>query len=406
MSRRLISRSADLARLRDEGYDIDIVGGHLVLRQVPYLDGAGRVLRGALVSTLTLDAEATIRPDTHVVHFQGSEPCDRWGKRLARVINSACPGTALFAGMHVDFVLSSKPAAGYADYFDKMTTYVNLLSQHAIAVDPEATAQVFPVVPADAEDGPFAYTDTASSRAGIAALAAKLSRAKIAIVGVGGTGSYILDLVAKCPVAEIHLYDGDLLLQHNAFRYPGAVGIDELASAGNKAEHHAQRYLKMHRGVQAHPYPIDEHNCDELAEMDFVFVSVDDNPSRGCIAHGLMAVGVPFVDVGIGMQTRPSDSNGVTLGGSVRTTLVDCDPDREISARIPTAANHAGNEYEANIQIAEANALNAALAVIRWKRFVGIYDDLEHERHSVYDIDGNTITNDDHPDGRSEPNTN
>lgn len=403
MSRRLISRSADLARLRDEGYDIDVIDGHLVLREVPYVDGAGRVLRGALVSTLALDAERTVRPDTHVVHFQGSEPCDSSGSRLDRVINGACPGTALFDGMHVDFMLSSKPAGGYGDYFDKMTTYVNLLSQHAVSVDPEATAQVFPVVPADADDGPFAYTDTASSRVGIAAVTARLNRLKIAIVGVGGTGSYILDLVAKCPVAEIHLYDGDPLLQHNVFRCPGAVGIEELSTASNKAEHHARRYGEMHRGVQAHPYPVGEQNCHELAGMDFVFIAVDDNPSRGCVARGLVGLGVPFIDVGIGMQTRSSNSNGVTLGGSARTTLVDCAPDHDFAARIPMAADRAMNEYEANIQIAEVNALNAALAVIRWKRFVGIYDDLERERHSVYDIDGNTITNDDHQDGRGAP---
>ena len=83
-------------------------------------------------------------------------------------------------------------------------------------------------------------------------------------------------------------------------------------------------------------------------------------------------------------------------GGSVRTTLVDHDPTRDHSTRVPTAVHGEGNEYEANIQIAEINALNAALAVIRWKRHAGIYDDLEHERHSIYDIDGNTITNDDH----------
>ena len=51
---------------------------------------------------------------------------------------------------------------------------------------------------------------------------------KIIILGLGGTGSYILDLVAKTPVKEIHLYDGDTFYQHNAFRSPGAPSSDEL----------------------------------------------------------------------------------------------------------------------------------------------------------------------------------
>ena len=36
---------------------------------------------------------------------------------------------------------------------------------------------------------------------------------KVAIVGLGGSGSYILDLIAKTPICEIHLYDGDTLIR-------------------------------------------------------------------------------------------------------------------------------------------------------------------------------------------------
>jgi tRNA A37 threonylcarbamoyladenosine dehydratase len=47
----------------------------------------------------------------------------------------------------------------------------------------------------------------AASRAGITAISARLSMFRIAIVGLGGTGSYVLDLVAKSAVREIHLFD-------------------------------------------------------------------------------------------------------------------------------------------------------------------------------------------------------
>lgn len=42
-----------------------------------------------------------------------------------------------------------------------------------------------------------------------------------------------------------------------------------------------------------------------------------------------------------------------------------------------------------------ANALNAAMAVIRWKKLCGFYLDLEGEHHSVYVIDGNHLLNED-----------
>ena len=57
-------------------------------------------------------------------------------------------------------------------------------------------------------------------RAGISDLNAMLRGQKIAIVGLGGTGSYILDLIAKTEVSEIHLIDADEFVNHNAFRAP------------------------------------------------------------------------------------------------------------------------------------------------------------------------------------------
>ena len=50
-------------------------------------------------------------------------------------------------------------------------------------------------------------------------------------------------------------------------------------------------------------------------------------------------------------------------------------------------------EYERNVQIVELNALNAALAVIRWKKHRGFYLDLGQEDRSTYTIDGNHMSN-------------
>src|SRR5690606_39812352 len=60
--------------------------------------------------------------------------------------------------------------------------------------------------------------ETASDRVGIGTLTARLAKEKIVIIGLGGTGSYILDFVAKTPVREIRLIDADEFLQHNAFQ--------------------------------------------------------------------------------------------------------------------------------------------------------------------------------------------
>ena len=128
-------------------------------------------------------------------------------------------------GLVATRMFSQKPktlSAAYANYHEKMTTYVRMLEGEAHAIDPNVTAKTFlPVQPTE-EEFVFRYLDTASSRAGITSINDKLKQDRIAIVGLGGTGSYILDLTAKTPVGEIHLFDGDKFHNPNAFRSPGA----------------------------------------------------------------------------------------------------------------------------------------------------------------------------------------
>ena len=64
----------------------------------------------------------------------------------------------------------------------------------------------------------------------------------------------------------------------------------------------------------------------------------------------------------------------------------------EAHARIDMAGGGPG-EYERNMQMAELNALNAALAVIKWKKARGIYQDLGQEGDCGYVLDGNRMVN-------------
>ena len=70
-------------------------------------------------------------------------------------------------------------------------------------------------------------------------------------------------------------------------------------------------------------------------------------------------------------------------------------PSASTAQRVSFADGNAQDEYHQNIQIAELNALNAALAVIRWKKHCGFYHDLEHEHDTTYAIDGNQLVNED-----------
>ena len=85
MQNALISRSPDLLRLRDEGYEVEIRSGHLLVHGVPYVNSTATVARGTLVSDLTLAGDATARPANHVAWFIGDHPCDKTGREILAI---------------------------------------------------------------------------------------------------------------------------------------------------------------------------------------------------------------------------------------------------------------------------------------------------------------------------------
>ena len=231
--------------------------------------------------------------------------------------------------------------------------------------------------------------DTASSRAEIDQVTKKLESGKIAIVGLGGTGSYVLDFVAKTPVSEIHLFDGDRYLQHNAFRSPGAASGEDLAQQAHKVEYLKELYSKMRRSIFAHPEHIDSLNVEQLRLMNFVFICVDKGPVKRIIIEKLEEWGIGFIDVGMDLENIDT-----ALTGMLRVTTSTLEYRGHVSKRICFADDDPEGVYHQNIQIAELNALNAALAVIKWKKLLGFYHDLEKEHNSTYSVDCNLLTTD------------
>ena len=388
MSHSLISRSADLKLLEDEGYEVEVRSGHLLLNSVPYVTEAGVIKYGTLVSELSLTGDTTTRPSTHVVMFAGDMPCDPQGRPLTQILRSS-RRQELAEGLVVNHSFSSKPPKGYPDYYRKMTTYEAIISGPAQSIDASVTARTFAVLEAQDEDSVFKYMDTASSRAGIGTITGKLKVGAVAIIGLGGTGSYILDLVAKTPVREIHLFDGDKLGQHNAFRSPGAPSIETLRAAPQKASHYRDIYSKMRRNIVAHGY-VDESVVERLRAMDFVFIAVDEGRARRLVVEKLEEFGVPFIDVGMGV-----DEVEGSLLGQLRVTASTDQSRDQVRSTLPISDRDGEDDYSRNIQIADLNALNAALAVIRWKKLCRFYTDLEEEHTTLYQIDGNHLINED-----------
>ena len=384
MSQQLISRSPDLQRLRSDGYDIEVRSGHLLVKDIPYVTANRTLSRGMLVSTLELAGDVTAPPSDHVARFAGEMPCDANGHPLVQ-IEHAHQQEELAEGLTVNHSFSSKPSEGYADYHEKMSTYASIISRPARSIDESATANTFRIVQSEDENSVFEYIDTASSRAGIGAITAKLAIDKVAIVGLGGTGSYILDFIAKTPVVEIHLFDNDRFGQHNAFRSPGAPSLEDLQAMRSKEEHFAEIYSRMRRNLVVHGH-FDRTTANELRGMDFVFLAIDSGYWRKVAVEVLEGSSVPFIDVGMGL----AEVEGSLLG-QLRTTAVF--PETQDRTRMPLSDTNENDDYSRNIQIVELNALNAALAVVKWKKLVGFYADVDVADSAYYQIDGNCVIN-------------
>lgn len=236
----------------------------------------------------------------------------------------------------------------------------------------------------------FKYPDTNASRSGIDFLNDIFKNEVIGIVGLGGTGSYILDLVSKTPVKAIHLFDDDILQVHNAFRAPSAVNGSVLDKAKKKVNYYSELYSNIHMGIIPHAMLVNEGTIHELQKCSIVFLSVDDNKSRSFIITKLLDWGIPVIDVGLGVNISED-----SLVGTVRATTVTKDKNHHIFKRIGSAEIDE-NDYKSNIQIADLNCLNAVFAVIRWKKMIGFYRSDKEEFNSLYCLTTNKLLNEDY----------
>ena len=390
MSPRPIVLDPDIQSLQNEGLCVEVAQGHLLVHKVPYVDSGGKVARGIMISELAGNIGTLSKPDNHQIWFVGEVPCHANGTSI-KTLNRTEGPKQLWSGFFAQHRFSNKP---YGDanfpltHSAKIRHYLTLIVPEARVIEPEATPYLFePIVSYDQEQI-FNYWDTASTRAGILAVTAKLANYRIAIVGLGGTGSYVLDLMAKTPVREIHIFDGDQFEQHSAFRAPGAASFEDIESRKPKVEYFAAIYARMHKGVQPHSTYIDDENLAELDNFDFVFLCVDKGGVRKLLGEYLIARGSPFVDTGMELTMLP-ELNAIL--GTCRATLCTAEKSGHFG-HVPQGDAQGNDLYRSNIQVADMNMLNAVLAVQLWKKHCTFYLDHWQPHSHTFSIDSASLT--------------
>jgi tRNA A37 threonylcarbamoyladenosine dehydratase len=359
----------DLKELLDRNYSLSIVGGHLVVNDVWYLDAKGEKQKAKLAAPLNQLTPSTLgAPVNHQMYWSGDDPYLADGTPVPKLGNGT-PSVEI-GGVAYRRHLSNKPPEGFPTYMLLVEHYVALIASPAeqkYGVSPLTGATYD--VPEDVS--PFKVRDTFSARAEITDLNALLAQDRIAVIGLGGTGAFVLDFLVKTPVASIHAYDFDTFKVHNGFRSPGEVRFDDFGHP--KIEIYRHKYEPFRHRLTFHAKRVGAGDEALFAGTTFAFVCIDDGEARGEICEMLIALGIPFIDTGIGVEREAGK-----LDGLIRTTLFTPETSQAALERVPRdRLDQKADMYRVFVQIAELNAVNAAFAVIRFKQFRGFYADDE-----------------------------
>lgn len=383
MFQKLVSHNEDLNRLVDCGYAVAFDSNYLIIRDIPYLDERGELQTGAIVAKLVYIDPERVSQEDHQIFFAGSVPYGLDGKLIPNlgggptqlILSEACQDVVV----QRSFSNKPKDTGQFPDFFEKIESYVGIISGPAMAkhnADPYTFRAVTDIVP----DTVFKFNDTLTSRAEIGDLAARFHDDVVAVIGCGGTGSYILDFLVKTRVKEIRAFDPDGFHIHNAYRAPGKV--DDAEFGRPKAEVFQSRYENFRTGLLCKKKFIDASSEDELRGVTFAFVCVDKGTARAGIFELLLRLKIPFIDVGMGL-----DRSRGALDGLLRVTYYSADHGERVrDLNLADLHDPQANLYRANIQISELNALNACLAVIRFKQLRGFYFEEVPNYHLLFGV--------------------
>jgi len=165
---------------------------------------------------------------------------------------------------------------------------------------------------------PIAHADDAVARQVLAWSAggqARLAQARVAVVGVGGTGSHVATQLAHLRIGSLLLIDHDHVEPSNLSRILGATPSDvgrakvDVVGEAVRAIHPT---LKV--DLVAHSV-LDIDAAAQLAAADLIVCCTDGHGSRALLTELCAQFLVPVIDLGVEVQPREPEAR---VGGGVR----------------------------------------------------------------------------------------
>ncbi|MCI5903168.1 MAG: tRNA threonylcarbamoyladenosine dehydratase [Blautia sp.] len=136
----------------------------------------------------------------------------------------------------------------------------------------------------------------------------RLSRARIAVFGIGGVGGYVVEALARCGVGSLTLVDHDTVSVTNINRQllalRSTVGMSKVQLA-------KERVHDIDDGILVHTYETfynqDTEKMFDFHSFDYVVDAIDTVTSKLLIIENAKAAGVPVIScMGTGNKLDPS----------------------------------------------------------------------------------------------------
>ena len=353
------------------GWTIEVHQNRISVGEVPYRKKDGEAGR-CQVSVETEDDGLSMKaPDNgrgaiHAARLSGVE------KGCAYQATGEPVGNVLWSDNARECVISIKRDDGeYVDGWHALAVYTVRVAGEVGVEEREHIERIFkfPIAGGDARDIQL-WRDRARGQ-------------QIGIVGLGGVGLWILDLMSKTDVREIKIWDGDEIEGRNLVRAPGWASQDAIGK--NKADYFGEQYGRIRTGISIRgQYWHSDNPEDTFDGLDFVFVAVDKTETRTALCERLEENEIAFIDVGMGIELREE-----RVRGSCQIFFSGEEPGRW-RIGIPTAEGAGEQDYHA-LQLADLGALNAALAVGIWRRHIGQYEEEEKDWLVRYRIENNDL---------------
>lgn len=133
---------------------------------------------------------------------------------------------------------------------------------------------------------------------------AALANTRVAIVGLGGTGSVVASQLAHLGVRDLLLVDPDAVEETNLNRLVGSTPADVRLAKVDVAARHVQAISPETAVETVAADVVDDRVAKKLLEVDFIFCCTDSQASRAVLNQLAYQYLIPCIDMGVGIHVK------------------------------------------------------------------------------------------------------